>query len=75
MKLLVSTLSHPKAAARESPNLVQSAQRFNTQPRGGGCQQQAERDAKNAVSTHSRLKAAEPLSKALLHQVSQPRFR
>ena len=27
------------------------------------------------VSTHSRPKAAEPLLKALFHQVSQPRFR
>ena len=29
----------------------------------------------NKVSTHSRPKAAEPLLKALFHQVSQPRFR
>ena len=49
--------------------------RFNTQPPEGGCQFEFHIKVLFKVSTHSRLKAAEPLSKVLLHQVSQPRFR
>ena len=35
----------------------------------------AHKASNETVSTHSRPKAAEPLLKALFHQVSQPRFR
>ena len=48
---------------------------FNTQPPEGGWRSQAVKTKILQVSTHSRPKAAEPLSKALLHQVSQPQFR
>ncbi|KIC12104.1 hypothetical protein MCC93_04750 [Morococcus cerebrosus] len=49
---------------------------FNTQPPEGGWQRQ------NRTKTHQKRfqhtaarRRLEPLSKALLHQVSQPRFR
>ena len=48
---------------------------FNTQPPEGGWMTKKERIQRVLVSTHSRPKAAEPLLKALFHQVSQPRFR
>ena len=48
---------------------------FNTQPPEGGCARNYRKKVRRIVSTHSRPKAAEPLLKALFHQVSQPRFR
>ena len=48
---------------------------FNTQPPEGGCFVCYFYRYYDDVSTHSRPKAAEPLLKALFHQVSQPRFR
>ena len=48
---------------------------FNTQPPEGGCYDPQYEWGYELVSTHSHPKAAEPLLKALFHQVSQPRFR
>ena len=48
---------------------------FNTQPPEGGWWCDFGVCGRYCVSTHSRPKAAEPLLKALFHQVSQPRFR
>ena len=45
---------------------------FNTQPPEGGWSRPLSRLLPAHVSTHSRPKAAEPLLKALFHQVSQP---
>ena len=71
----VSTHSRPKAAAEQKTDFdIYENVSTHSRPKAA-----AERFLKRAeallVSTHSRPKAAEPLLKALFHQVSQPRFR
>ena len=65
----------PEGGCHALPSRRAALGSFNTQPPEGGWDGGGGENYELPVSTHSRLKAAEPLSKALLHQASQPRFR
>ena len=68
----VSTHSRPKAAVQSLCRLArQLAVSTHSRPKAAA-DYQSENIDYVVVSTHSRPKAAEPLLKALLHQVSQP---
>ena len=59
---LVSTHSRAEAAAYWLEQYPGAEWRFNTQPRGGGCEEKKEINQKLCVSTHSRAEAAAPSS-------------
>ena len=65
----------PEGGCRSGHRSCRDLPSFNTQPPEGGWPDAVLYRIDALVSTHSRPKAAEPLSKALLHQVSQPQFR
>ena len=74
--LFVSTHSRPKAAGYSGLGASRHHRRFNTQPPEGGWALAIFSLAVSQAFQHTAARRRlEPLSKALLHQVSQPRFR
>ena len=72
----VSTHSRPKAAGLLPSHPAGNHRRFNTQPPEGGWVQTKTVMTSLLVFQHTAARRRlEPLLKALLHQVSQPRFR
>ena len=73
---VVSTHSRPKAAGCRHRLPRPQKRRFNTQPPEGGWFAHNDVTAFHFLFQHTAARRRlEPLSKALLHQVSQPRFR
>ena len=72
----VSTHSRPKAAGRGVGGYYERFRCFNTQPPEGGWRRLGNSAATIYPFQHTAARRRlAPLSKALLHQVSQPRFR
>ena len=72
-EMMVSTHSRPKAAGHCVLLFQQCQNRFNTQPPEGGWFVNMQTGRKMTMFQHTAARRRlEPLSKALLHQVSQP---
>ena len=72
----ISTHSRPKAAGKYSINTVRFQHNFNTQPPEGGWIKVTSKLTATLKFQHTAARRRlEPLLKALLRQVSQPRFR